>query len=172
MRLFEYMIDPEIQYTMYVGEEVNEAKTAGWKINDEGKYEGWSTADYVAPTLMNCLNINGLYFAPPATQSKYYAVNERNAYRAEKHEMLEEAGVIQDYSNDYLDLVILTPEEAEMINLLKTDLNTTLNEYFTKFIKDGVTDADWDAYVKIFDGMKVKEYVDIYQKGIDAMGLQ
>ena len=59
-----------------------------------------------------------------------------------------------------------------MINLLKTDLNTTMNEYFTKFIKDGVTDAEWDAFVKIFDGMKVKEYVDIYQKGIDAMDLQ
>ncbi|MBE5866647.1 MAG: extracellular solute-binding protein [Lachnospiraceae bacterium] len=172
MRLFEYMIDPEIQYTMYNGEEVNEAKTCGWKINDEGKYEGWSTAEYVAPTLMNCLNVNTLYFAPPATQSKYYADAPRNVWRNEKHAMLDEAGVLQDYSNDYLDLVTLTPEETEMVNLLKTDLNTTMSEYFTKFIKDGVTDAEWDAYVKIFDGMKVKEYVDIYQKGIDAMDLQ
>ena len=172
MRLFEYLLDPEVMYTMYAGEEINEAKTCGWKINDEGKYEGWSTPDYVAPTLSSCLNVEALFYAPPTTYDKYYVKSKATVWRDEQHAKLEEAGVLQDYSNDYLDLVKLTPEEAEMINLLKTDLNTTLNEYFTKFVKDGVTDAEWDAFVKIFDGMKVKEYVDIYQKGIDAMDLQ
>lgn len=172
MRLFEYMLDIETQWTMYQGEAEYADNSHGWKINDEGKYETWTTDGYVKPTLVDSLNVEGMFYAPPKTYDKYYVKAKTTVWRDEQHAKLEEAGVLQDYSNDYLDLVKLTPEEAEMINLLKTDLNTTMNEYFTKFIKDGVTDAEWDAFVKIFDGMKVKEYVDIYQKGIDAMNLQ
>ena len=33
---------------------------------------------------------------------------------------------------------------------------------------NGFTDADWDKYLKDLEGYKLSEYLDIYQRNLDA----
>ena len=171
MRLLEYMIDPVVQWTLYVGEEVSADGHSGWKINDAGLLEQWQDDKYEAPALADSLGVCGLFVAPLKTYQKYYQAATRNIYKYNITDQYVAAGILQEYSSDYFDLVKITPEQNEMLSLLKTELGTTMSEHFATFVKDGVTDASWDAYVKIFDGMKIDEYMKIYQDGINGLDL-
>ena len=170
-RLFEYMIDPIQQYTTYNGEQTNEAGTSGWKINEAGLIESWQDSNHVKPALSGQLGVSGLFFAPPAFYQQTYAPSAGNLYKYAINEKYEEADLLQKYSAKYFGLVKLNEEQSEMVTLLKAELKTTMAEHFATFVKDGVTDASWNAFVKIFDGMKIDEYMKIYQDGINALDL-
>ena len=169
MRLLEYMIDPITQYTLHAGEA--EYKDHGWKINDAGVIETWEAEGYEKAAISDHISSCGLFFAPPATYEKYYnvAINTKNKWAVT--EKYQEAGLLQTYPNEYLKLVTVTPEQNEMINLVKTEIDTAVTEAMATFIKDGVTDASWEAFQKVFEGMKVGEYVQIYQDGIDNLDI-
>lgn len=170
-RLFEYMIDPIQQYTMYSGEELHHSGNRGWKINEAGLIEAWNNDKYEAPALAEQLGVCTLFFAPPAFYAQTYQPSANTVLKWNIVDEYEEAGVLQKYSAKYFGLVKLTEDQNEMVNLLKTELKTTMSEHFATFIKDGVTDDSWNAFVKIFDGMKVDEYMKIYQDGINALDL-
>ena len=40
------------------------------------------------------------------------------------------------------------------------------------FITEGVTDDSWNAFVSMFDGMRVSEYIATYQAALDTMTLE
>lgn len=61
--------------------------------------------------------------------------------------------------------LVTTPEEADQISVLGTDLTSVLDEYYVHFItgeKD--IEKDWDEYVKLVDSLKGKELTDLYQE--------
>ena len=169
MRLFEYLIDPITQYTMWQGEP--EYADHGWKENAEGKLEGWSAPDYKAAALLDHLGVCTLFVAPPKTYNQYYAVANNTRQKWGVTAKYQEAGLLQKYSHEYFELVRMTPEQNEMVNLLKTEIDTAVAEFMATAVKDGVTDASWAAFQKVFEGMKIADYMKIYQDGINGLDI-
>ena len=95
--------------------------------------------------------------------------------RTEKTEYCQkydEAGNIQKYSNDYLDMAPLTSEQLQESTLKETDINNAVVENIAAFVTGGVTDDNWNSFVSMFDGMGVADYVQMYQGAIDTMELE
>ena len=84
----------------------------------------------------------------------------------------DEAGIIQKYSNDYLDMAPLTSEQIQSSALKETDIDNAVIENIATFITTGVTDDSWNQYVKLFDDMKIDEYITMYQNALDSMEIE
>ena len=41
-----------------------------------------------------------------------------------------------------------------------------------RFISEGITDDSWNAFVSMFDGMKINDYLKVYQDAIDQMDIK
>lgn len=172
MRLFEAMIDKEMQWSMYWGEKVNATNTTGWDYNAEGLIETWTSSDYTDPTSLSWLNVAALIFAPSSFYKEAYVEwDGALAKKAFVQEVLD-AGLAQKYSYKLFELVKLTTEENEQRSLVETEISSAVMENIATFIKEGVTDDSWNAFQTIFKGMKVDEYVKMYQDGIDKLDLE
>ena len=53
----------------------------------------------------------------------------------------------------------------------ETDIANAVKENMANFITQGVTDENWDAFVKLFEGMDIESYLKIFQDAIDQMDL-
>lgn len=79
---------------------------------------------------------------------------------------------MQKYSNDYLDLAPLTAEQLQANTLVETDIANAVAENMATFITEGVTDDSWNAFVALFEGMGIEDYMNVFQAAIDTMGLE
>ena len=50
--------------------------------------------------------------------------------------------------------------------------NLPVVENMANFVQKGVTDDSWNAFVKLFDDMKVADYVQMYQDALDKMDIE
>ncbi len=63
--------------------------------------------------------------------------------------------------------VFMNSEDTEKLSGIQADLVSYLNSSKAEFIRDGITDDSWNAYLKQVDDYGVAEYIDIYQKYFD-----
>ncbi|XEC93554.1 ABC transporter substrate-binding protein [Paenibacillus tarimensis] len=63
--------------------------------------------------------------------------------------------------------IFFLPDELDRINRIEPELIKYVNTQRAKFIVNGVTDKEWDAYVKTVKDMGLDELMDIYQQGLD-----
>jgi putative aldouronate transport system substrate-binding protein len=61
----------------------------------------------------------------------------------------------------------MNSEDTEKLSAIQADLVSYLNSSKAEFIRDGITDDSWNAYLKQVDDYGVAEYLDIYQKYFD-----
>jgi putative aldouronate transport system substrate-binding protein len=61
----------------------------------------------------------------------------------------------------------MNAEDTEKLSGIQADLVSYLNSSKAEFIRDGITDDSWNAYLKQVDDYGVAEYIDIYQKYFD-----
>ncbi len=64
--------------------------------------------------------------------------------------------------------VFMNSEDTEKLSGIQADLVSYLNSSKAEFIRDGITDDSWNAYLKQVDDYGVAEYLDIYQKYFDS----
>ncbi len=64
--------------------------------------------------------------------------------------------------------VFMSREDAERISNLQADVEKTVKAKKSDWIMNGFTDADWDKYLKDLDAYGLPEYLEIYQKYLDA----
>lgn len=67
--------------------------------------------------------------------------------------------------------IYYSPEEVEMVDEIKVDLNTYVKEMRAKFIygeADINDDAVWEDYLKQIRKLRVNEYIEIVEKAMDA----
>jgi len=168
-RLFNAMLDTEMMFSLYYGEQ-GDTVNGGWDYNEEGKIYTIDASSEV--TAKNCLDVNALFFAP----GKYYFdVYEPAPQRIEKTEYCEiytEAGLMQTYSNDYLNFVRFSNEKAEELAQILVDLKSAVDEHVGEFVMNGVTDANWDSFMKVLDDIKLDEYLQAYQDGLDQLEIE
>ena len=63
--------------------------------------------------------------------------------------------------------VFMSAEDTEKLSAIQTDLVSYLNSSKAEFIRDGITDASWQAYLDQVDSYGLDQYLEIYQKYLD-----
>ena len=73
-----------------------------------------------------------------------------------------------DMHNEYVyPNVFMTAEDTEKLTSIQQDLITYINSSRSKFVMDGLSDADWEAYLNQVNAYGIDEYLEIYQKYFD-----
>ena len=168
LRLLDAMLDTETMFSLYYGEQ-NATDGTGWKYAENGKID--SLVDGTVD-ISHCLDCNTLFFAPGNYISEVFNMSPQRIEKTEYCQKYDEKGIIQKYSNDYLDLAPLTSEQIQSSVLKETDIDNAVIEKVATFITTGVTDDSWNQFVKLFDDMKIDEYVAMYQNALDAMNIK
>ena len=63
--------------------------------------------------------------------------------------------------------VFMTADDTEALTTIQTDLISYINSSRSNFVMNGLTDAEWDKYLKQVDAYGLDEYLSIYQKYLD-----
>ncbi len=80
---------------------------------------------------------------------------------------------IKDYYTDDMHCkyvyprVFMSSEDTEKLSTIQTDLVSYLNSSKAEFIRDGITDDSWNAYLNQVDSYGLDQYLEIYQKYFD-----
>ena len=168
MRWLDAMMETETQFSLYYGEQ-DATDGTGWTYNENGKID---TLNDGSVEVRNYLDCNTMFWAPGKYISETFNMPEQRTEKTNYCLESEEAGIIQKYSNDYLDMAPLTSEQLQSITLTETDIENAVTENVANFVANGVTDESWNSFVSLFDGMGVSDYVQIYQDAIDTMELE
>lgn len=120
--------------------------------------------DLTFDQISNNQNLNSFY----AILEEYY--NDGLEMRPEDVKRLEI--IKRDYAPYIMDEynyppVFMTTEDLESISQIETDLKSYAESQKSKFVKNGVSSEDWDAYLKKLDSMKLDELIELKQKGFD-----
>ena len=168
MRWLDTMLETETQFSLYYGEQ-DATDGSGWTYNENGKIDSINNGSV---EIRNYLDCNTMFWAPGQYISETFNMPEQRTEKTNYCLESDEAGIIQKYSNDYLDMAPLTSEQLQSITLTETDINNAVVENIANFVSNGVTDESWNSFVSLFDGMGVADYVQIYQDAIDTMELE
>ena len=168
MRWLDAMLETETMFSLYYGEQ-DATDGTGWTYNENGKID---TINDGTVEVRNYLDCNTMFWAPGQYISKTFNMPEQRTEKTNYCLESDEAGIIQKYSNDYLDMAPLTSEQLQSITLTETDINNAVVENIASFVTNGVTDDSWNSFVSLFDGMGVADYVQMYQDAIDTMELE
>jgi len=170
MRLFNYMLELENQEDFYLGPQGHPED--GWEYDENGliKDYNYRTGDARTVDMVRFSN-SALCVLTASLYNEKFVLGESVVERLDYEQKYKDSGNYTKYSWHYLNLVKYDSETSNKINLIKADMISAINEYRTKFIKDGVTDDSWAAYCKIFKDMNVDYYIQVYQDGIDKMDL-
>ncbi len=168
MRWLDTMLDTEMQFSLYYGEQ-DATDGTGWTYNENGKIDSINDGTV---EIRNYLDCNTMFFAPGKYITDTFNMPEQRVEKTEYSLKSEEAGIIQKYSDDYLDMAPLTSEQLQSSALTETDINNAVVENMANFVTNGVTDESWNSFVSMFDGMGVADYVQMYQDAIDQMDIE
>ncbi len=111
----------------------------------------------------------GQFFAPGEYYSAIYQMAPHRVERYEDSQTYAAAGVLEYKSFQYLrDLAKMSNEDATEAANIYTELKKFMEESFTEFVKNGVTDQSWDEFQKTAKAIGVDEYIALYQQAYDA----
>ena len=75
----------------------------------------------------------------------------------------------EDMHNQYVyPRVFMSAADTEKLSAIQTDLVSYLNSSKAEFIRDGITDESWNAYLDQVNSYGIDEYLAIYQQYLDA----
>lgn len=163
MRWLDALLETETMFSLYYGME-GEA----WEYGDDGKINSIITD---TTGVRDCFDVNTLFFAPPKYISEVFNMSPQRIEKTEYSNIYEEAGIVQKYSNEYLNMAPLTSQQIQARSLKETDIENAVNENMATFITQGVTDDSWNAFVSLINSMDMDGYVAMHQEAIDQMDL-
>ncbi|MBS6183232.1 MAG: extracellular solute-binding protein [Erysipelotrichaceae bacterium] len=68
-------------------------------------------------------------------------------------------------SDEVYPLVVYTPEEANELSVLKTDIDNIVSQKFSQWVSgEADIDAEWDSYVESLENVGLSRMMEIYQK--------
>lgn len=166
LRWLDALLEKETMYSLYYGAYDETMTQNGWVYLEDGRITTFSTGSSVTKDYLDC---NTLFFAPSNWVAKNVKMAAQYEEKAGYSHIYEDAGIVQKYSNKLLTMMGLTAEQLQQITLIETDVNNAVYEHIVKFMTEGVTDKNWEEFVKIFDKMKIEEkYVKVYQDAADV----
>lgn len=168
MRWLDALLETDMMFSLYYGEQ-DAGEGLGWIYDENNKI---TVTNDGSAEVKNYIDCNTLFFAPGKYLSETFNMPEQRTEKTEYCETYDAAGIIQKYSNDYLDMAPLTSEQLQDSTLKETDINNAVVENIAAFVTSGVTDDSWNSFVSMFDGMGIADYVQMYQDAVDTMGLE
>lgn len=168
LQLLDAMMETEMMYSLYYGEK-DAQDGSGWEYNEDNKIRTLMNGDI---DIKNFLDCNTLFFGPGKFIDSVFEWPEQRVEKTQYCQTYDEAGIMQVYSNDYLDLAPLTSEQLRANSLKETDIENAVKENMASFITEGVTDENWNKFVSMFNGMDIEGYLKVYQDAIDTMTLE
>ena len=168
LRLLDAMMDTEMTYSLYYGEK-DSTSGNGWEYTDDNKVNPITSSSNEVNDFLGC---NALFFGPAKYIDETFNWPEQRIEKTEYCQQYEEAGLLQKYSDDYLNIAPLTSEQQQENTLKETDIENAVKENMATFITEGVTDESWNSFVSLFDSMDVAGYINVYQDAIDTMDIQ
>lgn len=168
MRWLDALMETETQFSLYMGEQ-DATDGTGWKWDDNGMITQLNDGSVEVRNFLDC---NTMFWAPGKYYFSTFNLPESRIEKSDWCKTYTDAGVMQKYSNDYLDLAPLTSDQIAEATLKETDINNAVQEYMANFVMNGVTDESWNKFVAIFDGMDIQSYIDMYQAAIDTMDIE
>lgn len=168
LMLLDAMMETEMMYSLYYGEK-DATDGTGWEYNADNKIRTLMNGDVDIKSFLDC---NALFFGPGKYIDSVFEWPEQRVEKTQYCQTYDEAGIMQVYSNDYLDLAPLTSEQLKANALKETDIENAVKENMAAFITEGVTDESWNKFVSMFDGMDIEGYLNVYQTAIDTMTLE
>jgi len=174
MRWINELLEKENMFTLFSGKQLTKEEVGGyeggWYYDDNGKISQWNgDLDRV-----NCpiLNINGLFFAPGVYYNDVYNQPPSRLNKMEYSQKAKDLGVLQKYSNSYLDLCKFDAEKNDKKAKLETDLDTAYQETLVDFVKNGVTDDKWNDWVALCEDIGYEEYVQMYTEALSKVDVK
>ncbi|MDL2301182.1 extracellular solute-binding protein [Lachnospiraceae bacterium OttesenSCG-928-D06] len=165
MYWLDSLMDTETMFSLYYGKE-----GSGWEYDGEnGKINSIVTDTSGTKDWLDC---NTLFFAPGNYISETFNMSPQRIEKTEYCQTYDSKGIIQTYSDDYLDMAPLTSEQHAQCALKETDIKNAVEEYMATFISEGITDNSWAAFTQMFDKMNVSEYIDMYQNAINELEMK
>lgn len=73
-------------------------------------------------------------------------------------------GSYMDHASVGLPVLTYSEDENQEIVEIKTDLFNHVNTSFARFVREGVTDAQWQDYLNKLEGFGMARYVELYNK--------
>lgn len=74
-----------------------------------------------------------------------------------------------DMNSDYVyPNVFMSQDDTKKISDLQTDIEKLINAKKSDWIMNGFTDADWDQYISELEAYGLDEYLELFQKYLDA----
>ena len=74
-----------------------------------------------------------------------------------------------DMNSDYVyPNVFMSQDDTKKISNLQTDIEKLINANKSDWIMNGFTDADWDQYISELEAYGLDEYLELFQKYLDA----
>ena len=169
MRWLDAMLETEMMFSLYYGEENSTEPGAGWIWDENGKITSTNDGSMEVKNYIDC---NTMFWGPGKYISETFNMPPQRTEKTEYCQKYDEAGVIQKYSNQYLTMAPLTSEQIQANALLQTDIKNAVLEHVSSFVTGGVTDEGWNDFVAIFEDMNVADYVQMYQDAIDGMDIE
>lgn len=93
------------------------------------------------------------------------SISPAAALRDQMVEVVEEYLVPKD---EQMPKYSYSAEAQERLTFISTDLSSYIDEARSQFIINGVTDAEWDAYVQRLQDLQYSEYIQWYQDYFDG----
>ena len=80
---------------------------------------------------------------------------------------------IKEYYTPYIEAeyvyppIFMNKEDIEELSNIMADIGKNVNAKKAEWIRDGFTDADWDAYKEMLQSYKLDRYLEIFQQYLD-----
>lgn len=164
-RLINAFLDFETMMSLYHGEK--DGEVYGWKYDEAGRAESFGKAESPRTNL----STNGIYYMPRPYAEKYFNGGVNAEEREEYSDIYEQKGLLNKYAATYLFEAKLDQDLEEEKAILKADYDTTMTEWITKFIVEGVNDGNYAKMLSTFKSIKSDRFKELLQQGIDAQNL-
>ena len=122
MRWLDALLDTETMFSLYYGEK-DAGEGLGWIYDENGKI---TVTNDGSADVKNYIDCNTLFFAPGNYLAENFNMPEQRTEKTEYCEKYDAAGIIQKYSNDYLDMAPLASQQLQDSTLKETDINNAV----------------------------------------------
>ncbi len=158
-RWADYMYSEEIGYQLYFGTEGDTIEKL-----DDGTYalipwpEGMTQQEY---TLQFTPQFNGIFSVAPVDMYKYYT---KLAISPMEKNITLNRDIYSKYQTDnYFPRALFTADEAKKISMLKTDINSFVEEKSANWIINGDIEKEWDNFIDELNAIGLEDYLAVHQ---------
>lgn len=160
LRWLDYLYTPEINFQLGYG-----AEGEGTRRGEDGIWRLIAPPAGITPELLRMTTSPQHIFKSSADRIK----REMPAHFVLKDQLRKDAFLPRAPRDRALPVFYFNKEDQAVVDSLFPDMKTYMDQKWAEWVMKGLTDKEWDAYLKQIDAMGLPKVLAIYQKGYDAL---